>query len=114
MSNPLYLYNTESRKKERLLLGESGTIKMYTCGPTIYNYVHIGNLRTFVCEDLLRRTIHFFGMKVQHEMNLTDVVDKTIKGAIEKGVSLKEFVTPYAEAFFEDIDTLNIERADVS
>lgn len=112
MSNPLYLYNTETRKKERLLPGENGVVRMYTCGPTIYNYVHIGNLRTFIFEDILRRAIHYFGMKLIHVMNLTDVDDKTIKGAIEKGITLREFVEPYEKAFFEDLEALNIQRAE--
>jgi cysteinyl-tRNA synthetase len=109
----LSLYNTETRKQEILKLSESGKIQMYTCGPTIYNYVHIGNLRTFVFEDLLRRTILYFGMPLVHVMNLTDVDDKTIKGALDNNVSLKEFVEPYKVAFFEDLKTLNVQPAEV-
>lgn len=109
----LSLYNTETRQEEVLELPSSGKIHMYTCGPTIYNFVHIGNLRTFVFEDLLRRTILYFKMPLVHVMNLTDVDDKTIKGALENKVSLKEFVEPYKKAFFEDLKTLNIQSAEV-
>ena len=109
----LFLYNTETRRQEMLDLPKSGKIHMYTCGPTIYNFVHIGNLRTFVFEDLLRRTILYFKMPLVHVMNLTDVDDKTIKGALENNISLKEFVEPYKKAFFEDLKTLNIQPAEV-
>lgn len=112
MTELLKLYNTETKTKQTLELGPSKIIKMYTCGPTIYHYVHIGNLRTFVFEDILRRTIKFFGFPLIHVMNLTDVDDKTIKGALAQKVSLKEFVAPYKEAFFEDLGTLNIDLAE--
>lgn len=87
-------------------------IRMYTCGPTVYNFAHIGNFRCYVFEDLLRRTLKFFGFKVEQVMNLTDVDDKTIKGALEKKVSLAEFTKPYIQAFFEDLETLNIEKVE--
>jgi cysteinyl-tRNA synthetase len=109
----LQLYNTETRQLETLQVPEcSKKIKMYTCGPTIYHFVHIGNLRTFVFEDVLRRVILYFGMPLEHVMNITDVDDKTIKGALEKKTSLKEFVEPYRKAFFEDLHTLNIDLAE--
>jgi cysteinyl-tRNA synthetase len=82
---------------------------MYTCGPTVYHFAHIGNFRTYVFEDLLRRTIKFFGMKVTQAMNLTDVDDKTIKGAIAKNISLDEYTKPFKDAFFEDVKTLRLE-----
>ncbi len=72
---------------------------MYTCGPTVYNFAHIGNFRTYVFEDLLRRTLKFFGYQVEQVMNLTDVDDKTIRGAIEKNVSLIDYTQPYKNAF---------------
>lgn len=106
------LYNTETRFKEEIIPSEGNTIRMYTCGPTIYNFAHIGNFRTYVFEDLLRRTLKFFGMKVIQVMNLTDIDDKTIKGAIAKKVSLKIFTDTYKQAFFEDLKTLNIESAE--
>ncbi len=86
-----------------------GTLKMYTCGPTVYNFAHIGNFRTYVFEDLLRRTLLYFGFKVEQAMNITDVDDKTIRGAIEKKISLQAFTEPYTQAFFEDLKTLNIQ-----
>lgn len=108
----LKLYNTESRKKEEITPLDGDTIRMYTCGPTVYNYAHIGNFRTYVFEDLLRRCIKFFGQKINHVMNITDVEDKTIRGALAKNISLERYVEPYIEAFFEDLDTLGIERAE--
>jgi cysteinyl-tRNA synthetase len=106
----LNLYNTETRTKEVITpLQGDDVIRMYTCGPTVYNFAHIGNFRTYVFEDLLRRTLKFLGFKVIQVMNLTDIDDKTLKGAIEKKISLTEFVKPYIEAFFEDLKTLCIE-----
>jgi cysteinyl-tRNA synthetase len=109
---PLQFYNTATRQKETIAPLKVGEIKMYTCGPTIYNFAHIGNFRTYMFEDLLRRTLKFFGYKVTQVMNLTDVDDKTIKGAIANKVTLKEFVQPYKEAFFEDLRSLHIEQVE--
>ncbi len=86
---------------------------MYTCGPTVYDYAHIGNFRAFLFEDLLKRWLRYRGFKVIHVMNLTDVDDKTIKGSQQKGVPLREFTDFYVKAFFEDIGKLSIEAADV-
>lgn len=108
----LCLFNTESRSKEVLTPIYDRHVRMYTCGPTVYNYAHIGNFRTYVFEDLLRRTIKFFGMRITQVMNLTDVDDKTIKGAIAQGITLDEFTKPFKEAFFNDLKTLNIEPAE--
>lgn len=105
----LKLYNTETRQKD---IVEGEKIRLYTCGPTVYNFAHIGNLRTFVFEDLLKRTLKFFGMDVHHVMNLTDVEDKTIKGAMEKGMKLSEYTRIYKDAFFDDLKTLSIDLAD--
>lgn len=85
---------------------------MYTCGPTVYDYAHIGNFRAFVFEDLLKRWLKYRGFKVLHVMNLTDVDDKTIKGSQAKGIPLREYTDFYVKAFFEDIAKLNIEPAD--
>ncbi len=85
---------------------------MYTCGPTVYNFAHIGNFRTYVFEDLLRRTIKFFGFSINQVMNLTDLDDKTIKGAIDQKISLDAFTQPYKDAFFEDLSTLGIEKVE--
>lgn len=109
---PLRLFNTATRQKEGLKPLEGNHVRMYTCGPTVYNFAHIGNFRTYVFEDLLRRVIKFFGYTLTQVMNLTDVDDKTIKGAIANKVSLDAFVQPYKEAFFEDLKTLHIEPAE--
>ena len=106
------IYDTRLRKKITLLPQDGKCVRMYTCGPTVYNYVHIGNLRTFIFEDLLRRAIKLSGFDVFQVMNLTDVDDKTIKGALEANLSLDAFTKKYKDAFFEDIDTLFIERAE--
>jgi len=108
----LHLYNTETRDKRRVIPSLGDTILLYTCGPTVYNFAHIGNFRTYVFEDLLRRSLQFFGMKVRQVMNLTDVDDKTIKGAIDHDLSLADYTAPYILAFFEDLDTLGIQRAE--
>ncbi len=105
----LKFYNTESREKEEIIPMSGKSILMYTCGPTVYNFAHIGNFRTYVFEDLLRRTIKFFGYDLKQVMNITDIDDKTIKGALENKVSLKEYTEPYTAAFFEDLKTLGIE-----
>lgn len=110
--NALYLYNTATKALQEVKPSASAPLTMYTCGPTIYHFVHIGNLRTFVFEDVLRRTILYFGMPLVHVMNITDVDDKTIKGALAQNVSLKEFVEPYRKGFFEDLKTLNIQPAE--
>lgn len=109
---PLNLFNTETRCKSPLKPQRDNCVRMYACGPTVYNFAHIGNLRTYVFEDLLRRSIQFFGMDIYHVMNLTDVDDKTIKGALEQGVDLNTFTQTFKDAFFEDIDALSIQRAE--
>lgn len=103
------LYNTETRAKEEVLPQDQKTLRIYTCGPTVYNYAHIGNFRTYIFEDLLRRALKFFGFKVIQVMNITDIDDKTIKGAIAEKVTLKTFTDRYTKAFFEDLKTLGIE-----
>jgi len=108
----LVLYNTESLQKEEIVPLDGKTIRMYTCGPTVYNFAHIGNFRTYVFEDLLRRTIKFFGFPIQQAMNLTDIDDKTIKGALQNKISLDEFTRPFKDAFFADLATLGIERVE--
>lgn len=90
-----------------------GEVRMYTCGPTVYNFVHIGNLRTFVFEDVLRRYLKYKGFKVRQVKNLTDVDDKTIRDSQKEKRSLREFTEKYAEEFFRDCDALNIERVEV-
>lgn len=108
----LTFFNTLNRKKEVFKPVNNNQVRIYTCGPTVYNYAHIGNFRTYVFEDLLRRTLKFFGLTVHQVMNLTDVDDKTIRGALKEGLSLDAFTKRYKEAFFEDIGILGIERAE--
>ncbi len=107
----MHLYNSLTREKELFKPINDREVKIYTCGPTIYHYVHIGNLRTFTFEDLLCRTLRYFDYKVTQVMNLTDVDDKTIKGAIRENVPLNTFTKKYKDAFFEDLNTLKIEPA---
>ena len=106
------LQNTLSRSLEEFVSLEAGTARMYTCGPTVYNYAHIGNFRAYVFEDLLRRWLKFKGFRVTQVMNLTDVDDKTIRDSQKAGLPLREFTAKYAQAFFEDIRALNIEPAE--
>lgn len=104
----MHLYNSLTREKELFKPINDREVKIYACGPTIYHYVHIGNLRTFTFEDLLCRTLRYFDYTVTQVMNLTDVDDKTIKGAIRENVPLNTFTKKYKDAFFEDLNTLNI------
>jgi cysteinyl-tRNA synthetase len=106
------IYNTMSRSKEELLPIDGKHVRMYTCGPTVYNYAHIGNYRAYMFEDLLRRYIKFCGFGVTQVQNLTDVDDKTIRSSIEQGLPLKEYTKKYIDAFFADLAKLNIEPAE--
>lgn len=108
----LHLYNTEKREKEAFRTHKPEVVLMYTCGPTVYNYAHIGNFRTYVFEDILRRTLKFFDYRVTQAMNITDIDDKTIRGAIDAKCSLSDYTLPYKTAFFADIAELGIERAE--
>jgi cysteinyl-tRNA synthetase len=107
-------FNTYSRQLEefRPLDPAGKAVKLYTCGPTVYNYAHIGNYRAYVFEDLLQRHLEARGFVVQRVMNLTDVDDKTIKGSRQYGMRLAEFTKQFKDAFFEDLGTLRIKRAD--
>ena len=105
-------FNTLGRQRERFEPATAGEVRIYTCGPTVYNHVHIGNLRTFLFEDLLRRALEFLGYRVTQVMNLTDVDDKTIRGAQQAGVELDQYTRPYIESFFRDLDALHVERAE--
>ena len=107
----LKLFNTLTRKKEDFRPIRAGHVSMYTCGPTIYNYAHIGNLRAYIVSDILRRYLEYRGLKVRLVMNLTDVDDKTIRGARESRQKLSDFTGKYRKAFFEDLRTLNIKSA---
>ena len=105
-------FNTLSSKIEPFKPIIPGEVKLYTCGPTVYDYQHIGNFRAYIFEDLLKRSLLFMGYKVIHVMNITDVDDKTIKGANAEGVELHEYTKKFTEDFFESIKTLNIANAD--
>ena len=109
---PLRLHNTMSGQVEAFAPIEPGKVRMYTCGPTVHDYAHIGNFRTFLFEDLLRRVLLQQGYRVTQVMNLTDVEDRIIKKAAEHDQTIDEFTEKYIEAFFQDLDTLRIERAE--
>jgi cysteinyl-tRNA synthetase len=106
------IFNTLERRIEPLVPREPGHVRLYTCGPTVYDYAHIGNFRTYVWEDLLRRTLRLVGFRVTQVMNITDIEDKIIARMIAEHRSLEETTGPYIQAFFEDLDTLRIERAE--
>lgn len=108
----LRFYNTLGRRLEEFRPLEDGKVSIYTCGPTVYNDPHIGNLRTFLFEDVLRRAFTYLGYEVVQVMNLTDVDDKTIRGAREAGVELDDYTAPYIDSFFRDLDRLHVERAE--
>jgi len=109
----LVVYNTMTRKREEFVPLEGTKVGLYTCGPTIYNFAHIGNFRAYVFEDLLRRYLEYRGYDVTHVMNLTDVEDKLIRACRETGEALGAITERYAQSFFEDVDTLGIRRAHV-
>jgi cysteinyl-tRNA synthetase len=105
------LFNTLTRRKEKFTPIEPGKVRMYTCGPTVYDYAHVGNFRAFLFEDLLKRWLEYRGYAVTHVMNLTDVDDKTIKGSQKQQIPLNQFTQHYTNAFFEDIKKLNVKPA---
>ncbi|MDD5709709.1 MAG: cysteine--tRNA ligase [Candidatus Marinimicrobia bacterium] len=109
---PLRFYNTMTRNKEPFEPLNPGDVRMYNCGPTVYNYAHIGNFRAYIFEDLLKRYLKFKGYKVIQVMNLTDVDDKIIKKCAESGISLQEYTETFKAAFFKDLETLNIDKAE--
>jgi cysteinyl-tRNA synthetase len=120
---PLRLFNTLSRQIEEFQPIVAGQVGLYACGPTVYNYAHIGNLRAYLFEDLLVRTLRFLGFRVRHVLNVTDVghltgetdqgEDKMLKSAREQGLSVWQVAEFYAKAFFEDLARLNIEQPSV-
>ena len=106
----LRFYNTLTQQVEVFTPADGKTVRMYTCGPTVYHYVHIGNLRTFLFQDILRRWLAYRGYTLMHVMNITDVEDKIIRNAMEQGKSLSEYTAQYEKAFLEDMDTLRMQR----
>ena len=119
----MYLYNSLSHKKEHFTPNSPEEVKMYTCGPTVYHYAHIGNLRTYIMEDVLEKSLRYLGYNVKRVMNITDVghlasdadtgEDKMLKGAKRENKSVMEIAKFYTDAFFADCDKLNIKRPDV-
>jgi len=109
----LRLFNTLSGKVEEFRPLVDNEVRMYACGPTVYDYGHIGNFRTFVAVDLLRRYFRQSGYKVRHVMNITDVDDKIIRNAAQAGVSVQQYTAKYQKAFLEDAATLHIEEAQI-
>lgn len=101
-----------TRKKEDFRPVKPGLVQIYSCGPTVYSFAHIGNFRAYMASDVLRRYLKYKGYKVKQIMNITDVDDKTIRDSKKEGLSLKEFTEKYTKIFFEDLDTLNIQRAE--
>ena len=119
----LRLYNTLTRKVEEFIPYKENIVKMYTCGPTVYHYAHIGNLRTYIMEDVLEKGLRFLGYDVERVMNITDVghlssdsdtgIDKMVKGAIREHKSVLDIAKFYTEAFFEDCFKLNIKKPEI-
>ncbi len=106
----LRLFNTLSGQIEPLAPADGKSLRMYACGPTVYDYGHIGNFRTFLQVDVLRRFLHLTGVPVRHVMNITDVDDKIIRNAARAGVPIGEYTTKFAQAFFEDLEALKVQR----
>src|SRR6266700_435780 len=107
---PLRLYNTLSGKVEEFTLAQDNTVRMYACGPTVYDYGHIGNFRTFIAVDILRRFLRQSGHKLHHVMNITDVDDKIIRNATQEHKTVQDYTRKYEDAFLEDMQTLSLER----
>ena len=107
----IHFYNTLTKKKEVFNPIEKGLVKLYTCGPTVYDYAHIGNFRAYTFEDLLRRFLEYKGFEVLHVMNITDVDDKTIASSISQNIDFNKFTKKYTNSFLNDVDALNIRRA---
>src|SRR5450755_5119688 len=106
------LHNTMSGETQPFVPQRPGEVGMYSCGPTVYDYAHIGNFRTFVFQDVLRRFLKLRGFQLTHVMNLTDVDDRIIANAAAAGVSIRAYAQKFVEAFFVDCKALTIESAD--
>ena len=110
---PLRLYNTLSGTIDELAPMDGKSLRMYACGPTVYDFGHIGNFRTFLQIDILRRTLKLLGIEVRHVMNITDVDDKIIRNAAAAGIAIDKYTAPFEEAFLEDLEALRVERPEV-
>ena len=110
---PLRLYNTLSGTIDELAPMDGKSLRMYACGPTVYDFGHIGNFRTFLQIDILRRTLKLLGIEVRHVMNITDVDDKIIRNAAAAGIPIDKYTAPFEEAFLEDLEALRVERPEV-
>jgi cysteinyl-tRNA synthetase len=109
----LRLFNTLSGRIDELVPADGRELRMYACGPTVYDYGHIGNFRTFLQVDVLRRFLKLIGMQLRHVMNITDVDDKIIRNAAAAGIPIGEYTPKYVDAFFEDLDSLRVERPEI-
>ena len=109
----LRLFNTLTGQMDELVPSDGETLRMYACGPTIYDYGHIGNFRTFLQVDVLRRALKLTGTKVRHVMNITDVDDKIIRNSTAAGIPIGEYTARYEKAFFEDLEALRVERPEI-
>ena len=109
----LRLFNTLSGQMDELLPADGAVLRMYACGPTVYDYGHIGNFRTFLQVDLLRRTLHLFGVPVRHVMNITDVDDKIIRNAAAAGIPIADYTPRFEQAFLDDLQSLAVQRPEV-
>jgi len=109
---PIRFHNTMTRRVEPFTPIVPGEVRLYTCGPTVYDFAHIGNFRAYVWEDALRRFLRHRGFRVIQVMNITDVEDKIIREAAAAGVTIDDYTKKYIDAFFSDLDTLNVERAE--
>ncbi len=108
----LKLYNTFNRKKQIFKPLKNKIVKIYACGPTVYDYAHLGNLRTYIFEDILRRVLEYSGYRIREVMNITDVEDKIIKKAVAEKKEISAITKPYAKIFFDDLKKLNIKKAE--
>ena len=123
MENKFKFYNTLTRNIDTVIPNEDGKIAMYTCGPTVYHFAHIGNLRSYIMEDILEKSLRYIGYDVKRVMNITDVghlssdadtgEDKMLKGAKRENKTVMEIAQFYTDAFFSDCQKLNIKRPDV-
>ena len=110
----LRFHNTLTNKLEEFQPLKAGEVKMYMCGPTVWNFAHIGNFRTFIFGDILRRYLKYKGYELTHVFNLTDVDDRIINEANARNISIDEFTAPYIQYFWEDFDALGMERPEVA